>query len=239
MPRNICITAVDGHTGHLITELLITDENFKKGWDSLTGLSMHPTTARCKELDKQGVKIIPHKPGRLREMVETLKQTGADTLCLIPPAHKDKFNITVELIEAAKKANVPNVCFISSAGADLAEKDKQPRLREFVDLECLIMAAKGDPETATGHSPVIIRWEIPPNNRKSRPVWLTTVARDSMPRISCCMLHRQRTRRSFPFQLEGITSLRQFLWVWVSPSPQRRKSKLMLCRTSPKSSHTY
>lgn len=157
MSRNICITAVDGHTGHLIAELLVTDENFKKGFDSVTGLALHPTIARCKELEKLGVKIVPHKPGKLREMVETLKSTGADTMCLIPPAHKDKYDITVELIEAAKKANVSNVCFISSAGADMAERNKQPRLREFIDLECLVMASKGDPETATGHSPVVIR----------------------------------------------------------------------------------
>jgi nucleoside-diphosphate-sugar epimerase len=42
-------------------------------------------------------------------------------ICLISPAHKDKFDITLELIEAAKKANVPNVCFLSSAGCDLAD----------------------------------------------------------------------------------------------------------------------
>ena len=93
----------------------------------------------------------------MKEMVKTLQQSGADAMCLIPPAHKEKYDITVELIEAAKKANVPNVCFISSAGADLAERDKQPRLREFIDLECLMLAAKGDPSTSTGHSPVVIR----------------------------------------------------------------------------------
>src|SRR5437762_12023054 len=157
MSRNICITAVEGHTGHLIAELLLTDENFRKQFDSLAGLSLHPSTSSCKELEKLGAKIIPHKPGRVREMVKTLQRTGADTMCLIPPAHVEKFDITAELIEAAKKANIPNVCFISSAGADLAERDKQPRLREFIDLECLFMSSKGDLSTATGHSPVIIR----------------------------------------------------------------------------------
>jgi hypothetical protein len=48
-----------------------------------------------------GAKIIPHKPGKLREMVKSLKDTQADTLCLIPPAHKEKLDITVKLIEAA------------------------------------------------------------------------------------------------------------------------------------------
>jgi hypothetical protein len=51
------------------------------------------------------------------------------------PAHKEKFDVTVELINATRKANIPNVLFISSADADLAERDKQPHLREFIDLE--------------------------------------------------------------------------------------------------------
>ncbi|EEP75434.1 conserved hypothetical protein [Uncinocarpus reesii 1704] len=157
MPRNICITAVDGHTGHLIAELLVSNPDFKKNLDSVCGLSLHPHSAVCKELEKLGVKIVPHKPGRVREMVKTLEQTGADTMCLIPPPHKEKYDITVELIEATKKANVPNVCLISAAGCDLAERDQQPRLREFIDLECLFMASKGDPKSSAGHSPVVIR----------------------------------------------------------------------------------
>ncbi|KAL5371576.1 hypothetical protein DPSP01_014168 [Paraphaeosphaeria sporulosa] len=70
---------------------------------------------------------------------------------------RDKYDITVELITATKKADVPNVLFISSAGADLAERDKQPHLRQFIDLETLVMAAKGDGSTSTGHAPCIIR----------------------------------------------------------------------------------
>jgi nucleoside-diphosphate-sugar epimerase len=157
MSRNICVTAVDGHTGHLIAELLLTDENFKKGIGSVTGLTLHPRANHCKELEKLGVKIVTHHPGKLKEMVSTLEQTGADTMCLIPPAHKDKYDITLELIEATKAANVPNVCFISSAGADLAERDRQPKLRQFIDLESAFLSAKGDASTSTGHSPVVIR----------------------------------------------------------------------------------
>ncbi|KAL2807776.1 NAD(P)-binding protein [Aspergillus granulosus] len=157
MSRQLCITAVDGHTGFLIAELILTDQNFKKAIGSVTGLSLSPNADSCKELEGLGAKIVPHKPGRLRDMVSTLKSVGADTMCLIPPAHKDKFDVTVELIEAAKKANIANVCFLSSAGCDLAERDKQPRLREFIDLEALFMASKGDPLTSTGHSPVVVR----------------------------------------------------------------------------------
>lgn len=101
--------------------------------------------------------MIPHKPGRVREMVETLKKSGCDTVCLIPPAHKDKFDITSELITATEKADIPNILFLSSAGCDLAERDKQPHLRSFIDLETLVLSAKGDKSTSTGHSPCIIR----------------------------------------------------------------------------------
>lgn len=123
----------------------------------MSGLSLHPHAQHCKELEKAGAKVIPHRPGRLKEMVNTLEQTGADTLCLILPTHPDKFDITVELIEAGKKENVPNICFMSSAGADLAERDEQPRLREFIDLEPLFISPKEGASTSSGPSPVVIR----------------------------------------------------------------------------------
>ncbi|KAG2421172.1 hypothetical protein HFD88_000788 [Aspergillus terreus] len=157
MSRQLCITSVDGHTGFLIAELIMTDPSFAQKIGSIAGLSLHPEAESCKELAKLGAKIVPHKPGRLKDVVSTLESVGADAMCLIPPAHQDKFDITVELIEAAKKANIPNVCFVSSAGCDLAERDKQPRLREFIDLEAMFMAAKGDPSTLTGYSPVVVR----------------------------------------------------------------------------------
>lgn len=90
-------------------------------------------------------------------MVATLKECGADTLCIIPPSHQDKFDITMELVAAGKKAGIPNVCLVSSAGADMAERKHQPRLREFIDIEQLLMESKGDATTPTGTSPVIIR----------------------------------------------------------------------------------
>ncbi|KAF2179523.1 NAD(P)-binding protein [Zopfia rhizophila CBS 207.26] len=157
MSRNICITAADGQTGFLIAELILTDPNFSKKISSVAALTLHPTSAKSKELGQLGANVVPHKPGREREMVQTLKQIGCDTICLIPPTHKEKYDITVELVNTAKKAGVPNVLFLSSAGCDLAEHQKQPRLREFIELETLVMSSKGDPNTPTGHSPCIIR----------------------------------------------------------------------------------
>ncbi|OJD22992.1 hypothetical protein ACJ73_05658 [Blastomyces percursus] len=138
MSRNICVTAVDGHTGHLIAELLLTAANFKKQFDSVCGLSLHPDVSRCKELENLGAKIIPHMPGKAQKLAKTLEATRCR-------------------YQATKMANVPKACFISSVGADLAERDKQPRLRQFIDLECHFMSCKGDPSTSTGYSPVVIR----------------------------------------------------------------------------------
>jgi hypothetical protein len=157
MSRKIAITAVDGHTGFLITELLLREGKFRKVIDSICGLAMDPDSPKCKELEQLGATIVEHNPGREREMVKTLKETGCDTICLVPPAHKYKLDISLELASAAAKAGVSNVLLISSAGCDYAERDKQPRLREFIDLESAVLAYKGDPNTPLGHSPCVIR----------------------------------------------------------------------------------
>lgn len=158
MPRDVCVTSADGQTGYLITELLLTDTNFSKQVDSVSVLTLHPSAQKIKDLHKLGAKVITHKPGREKEVVQVLKDSGCDTICLIPPTHVDKFDITLEMITAAKKSgSVQNVLFISSAGADLAERDKQPRLREFIDLETEVMKTKGDTSTTLGHSPCVLR----------------------------------------------------------------------------------
>jgi len=75
---------------------------------------------------------------------------------MIPPAHIDKYEITLELVTAAKRAGVQNVCLLSFAGADLADAKIQPRLREFIDIKNLVLSTRGDPRTTTGHSTVVI-----------------------------------------------------------------------------------
>ncbi|KAK0734679.1 hypothetical protein B0T26DRAFT_809027 [Lasiosphaeria miniovina] len=157
MSRNICITAVEGQTGFLIAELLMKEAKFSSQVDSLTGLTMDPSAPKIKELESLGVKVVTHKPGRERAVITTLKQTGCDTICLIPPTHLDKYEITLELVHAAKKAGVPNVLLISSASCDYADPVRQPRLRQFVDIETAVLSTKGDTGTATGHSACIIR----------------------------------------------------------------------------------
>ncbi|KAK3068307.1 hypothetical protein LTR53_014237 [Teratosphaeriaceae sp. CCFEE 6253] len=158
MFRNIAINAIIGHSGFSITEeRLLTDKAFSGKADSVTGLSLHPKSHKTKEAAKLGVEIVTHKHDRERDMVKLLQQPFVNTLCLIPLAHQDKYDITVELVNAARKANVLNVLFLSSAGADLAERGRQPHLREFVDLETLVLASKGDSSKSTGHSPCVNR----------------------------------------------------------------------------------
>jgi nucleoside-diphosphate-sugar epimerase len=156
MSRNVCITAVEGQTGSLIADLLLS-KPFASNVDSVVGLTLDPSSEKVSELESQGVKIVKHVPGRERNLVKVLKETGCDTICLIPPAHPEKMEIATELINAAKKANIPNVCLISSVGCDYADPQKHPRLREFIELEALTLASKGDTSTSTGHSPCVIR----------------------------------------------------------------------------------
>lgn len=85
--RNLCITAVDGHTGFTNAELLLTNNDFKKGIDSVIGLTLHPNSKFAKGLAGLGVKIVSHKRGRVKDIVKTLRDSGADTLCLISPAY--------------------------------------------------------------------------------------------------------------------------------------------------------
>ncbi|KAF3071353.1 hypothetical protein CFAM422_006199 [Trichoderma lentiforme] len=157
MSRNICITAVEGQTGFLIAELLLKEGKFARQISSLTGLALDPSSPRAQELTELGGKVVHHQPGRERVMVKALKEIGCDTMCLVPPAHRDKLDITLELANAAKKAGVSNVLLISSAGCDYADSKKQPRLREFIDIESAVLATKGDAGTPLGHSPCVIR----------------------------------------------------------------------------------
>jgi uncharacterized protein YbjT (DUF2867 family) len=155
--RNIVITAVDGNTGSSIAKFILEHDNFSKKVGTVTGIALNQNAPNAKEVQKAGAKIVQHKSGRLKQMADLLKTSGADTICLIPPASENKMKITKEWLEATKRVGIPNVCFISSAGCDLADPQKQPRLREFIELEALVLAAKGNPDTETGHSPVVIR----------------------------------------------------------------------------------
>jgi hypothetical protein len=55
------------------------------------------------------------------------------------------------------KVRVANALFISSAGADLAERTQQPGLCGMMDLETSFIAINRDGDTSTGCSACIIR----------------------------------------------------------------------------------
>jgi uncharacterized protein YbjT (DUF2867 family) len=154
--RNILITAAEGQTGTLVLELLTTDEEYVGKYASITALVFSEEGANKLE-GYENMQVLVYDPADNKALVAAMQ--GIDTCMLIPPARKDKAKITETLLQAAKKAqSVANLVFLSSAGCDYAERDKQPRLREFVDLEALAMSAKPDTNSGdTGHSPCIIR----------------------------------------------------------------------------------
>jgi hypothetical protein len=160
--RKICITAADGQTGRLTAELLLSNAKFSKKFASLSLLAVDPH--KCHELKQLGgdkVNVVPYNSDK-HKLLEDLKSENCDTIFLIPPSHKDKFEMLKTIIECAGKLkSVQNVILLSSAGCDVAEREKQPSIRQFIDMETLVMKAKGDPATgSTGHSPCIIRFAI-------------------------------------------------------------------------------
>lgn len=150
MTRNICITSADGQTGHLTAELLLTYDTFRTKFNNLICLAADPT--KCSDLESNGAKIFP-----LDAPASELKKAKVDTIFLIPPASKDKVEIVKSAIATAKKAGVQNVVLLSSAGADMADPQDQPRLREFIDMEQMCLEQKGIPDSELAHSPCVIR----------------------------------------------------------------------------------
>ncbi|EMT66852.1 hypothetical protein FOC4_g10000044 [Fusarium odoratissimum] len=130
---------------------------FMRKVDSITALTMDPSSPEAKELQSMGAKVVQHVLGCQREVTKVIKDTGCDTICLIPPAHPSKFDISAELVNAAAMSNVANVCLINPLGCNYAGPQRQPQLQEFIDLESLTLSAKGNFATQLGHSPVVIR----------------------------------------------------------------------------------
>lgn len=157
MSRNLAITAGDGQTGHLIAELILTNDDFSKKINSLTITSLDPDSELAKDLEKKGANLVETTAGDKEGIVKAFRAAKIDTICLIPPASSNKAELTQEMLEVAKEANVQNVLFLSAAGCDMADEKKQPRLREFIKLESMVLACKGDAEVSTGHSPCVIR----------------------------------------------------------------------------------
>lgn len=156
MTRNIVLTSGEGQTGRLIIELLVSDRHFTSKINSLTVVTTNPDHPALQEFGNK-INIVAMVPGDTATLVQELQAVNADTIMLIPPSVDDKLKMTQELIEAAKQTDIKNAVLLSSAGCDLAERDSQPRLREFIDIEAMFLATKGDSSTGLGHSPCVIR----------------------------------------------------------------------------------
>jgi hypothetical protein len=154
MSRTLCITSADGQTGHLLTELLLTDAQFKTKIKNLYCLAINPE--KCQDLAKMGAEIIAHKYDH-NLLSQALKGTGADTIFLIPPAHAHKLKHSREMIRAVKDAEIKNTVLLSSAGTDLAEDKHQPHLRQFIKIETETMQLRYTEGTQAGTSQCIIR----------------------------------------------------------------------------------
>jgi hypothetical protein len=205
MSRNICVTTAEGNTGFLIIKLLLTDPKFRKNVDRVTALAINTQSSYVQELEKLGAVIAQHRPGRVHDTAQVLRYTEADTLMLIPPAHVNKIDITLEILEAAKRVNIGNVCLLSAAGCDMADRDAQPRLGEFIELEVALMKMKGDPSTRTGYSNCIIRFVIAFQCifyiKDLEYCMFTRIGLVSMRRIFCCIHRRPKRKGYFQYPL--------------------------------------
>ncbi|GAA5868327.1 hypothetical protein JCM8547_002155 [Rhodosporidiobolus lusitaniae] len=155
--RVIAVLSAEGYTGSALIELLYTDGKYKNQFDKLIGITFgEPVSPDVKDIhDEVGLETM-----NVEDVdEEVMKKEGVDTAVIIPPSRKDKLELVKSFLEVAKKSkSVKNVILLSSAGADYATEEKQPRLREFIDLEVLAMQPKSDPETGdTAHSPCIVR----------------------------------------------------------------------------------
>ncbi|GAA6009696.1 hypothetical protein JCM10207_004159 [Rhodosporidiobolus poonsookiae] len=155
--RVVAVVSAESYTGSSVLELLYSDGTYASKFDKLVGITFGaPVSPDVKAIhDEYRVETLAADEldeGRIKDL-------GVDTMLVIPPARKDKLDQVKRLLQLAKQAqSVQNLVLLSSAGADYAERDEQPRLREFIDLEVLAMQPKSDPETGdTGHSPCVVR----------------------------------------------------------------------------------
>ncbi|KAG1782332.1 hypothetical protein EV702DRAFT_375684 [Suillus placidus] len=156
MSRSICITAADGQAGHLITELLLSNQ-FRPKFKELFCVTLHPE--RCQDLEEMGANIMPHTVSGHVGLAQDLRESGADTIFMIPPAHAHKLRLARDILKAVTAADIKNTVLLSVAGADLAEEKTQPHLRQFTKLETEMMHPRytGPGATKAGTSQCVIR----------------------------------------------------------------------------------
>jgi hypothetical protein len=99
-------------------------------WQRLTGAARHQVHHQCAALIDS-----PHSKSPVPSSASCVCTTDA---CPIPdPGYISEWFPPFKVAKAAK--SLTDIVLLSSAGCDLAERDSQPRLREFIDLETLAM----------------------------------------------------------------------------------------------------
>ncbi|KAI0365819.1 hypothetical protein BV20DRAFT_704975 [Pilatotrama ljubarskyi] len=145
------MTAGEGQTGRLIIDLLATDDDYVNEYEGLTVLVFSVQVKSALE-EYDAVKTVVYDPNDEEMLVKAMPMV--DTYLVIPPARKvTKLRSPALSLRQRRKRRLSRTSSCSQAwGADYAERDKQPRLREFIDLEALAMQPKGDPSTGdAGH----------------------------------------------------------------------------------------
>ncbi|RUS32628.1 hypothetical protein BC938DRAFT_474838, partial [Jimgerdemannia flammicorona] len=151
MPKpKICVTTCDGATGHSVVEYLVTHSDHKNNVESVCAMAIDPQA--CSDLGKFA-KVVSANLENVDSMAEILKD--CDTVYVIPPARGDKRKLTVNIIEAVKKANIKNILFLSTAGIDMADPQRHPRLREFVELESMLLKCACESNACPHHYAII------------------------------------------------------------------------------------
>ncbi|GAA5968448.1 hypothetical protein JCM11641_007641 [Rhodosporidiobolus odoratus] len=155
--RVIAVLSAEGYTGCAVIEELFSDGSYRNKFDKLLGITFGEAVSPDNKQILEDYSVETMSIDEVDE--EKIKSLRIDTALIIPPARKDKLDQVKQFLELAKKAkSVQNVVLLSSAGADYADREKQPHLREFIDLEVLAMQPKSDPSTEdTGHSPCVVR----------------------------------------------------------------------------------
>lgn len=142
MSRNLAITAADSQIGHRIAELILTDAAFSGKIRSLTAVVSSSSSSSAKEL---GATVVVVASGDKDALVKAFRDAEVDTLCLVP----SEMGAATETLVAARDAGVQNVLLISAAACDMAHELRQPRLREYVQLEAQVLECRSDTGAST------------------------------------------------------------------------------------------
>lgn len=150
--RKIMVTAAETLAGRYLIDLLMTEPH-RSRYLTLTAMCFS-IEAAATFANYEGLNVVVYDENNKRAL-RGYMETWADTCMLIPPARADRAAVTRTLIDAARAAqHVRSLVLLSAAGCEYAEYNRQPRLRELVELEA---AACAPVAAAPGFSACVVR----------------------------------------------------------------------------------